>query len=346
MHVRNSNNKLKRLIIITLILVGLASCGRGSNKEIEILRFEQVLFETPAEQLPAELQKFDEQYRSPLLPIYADDANYMSQLGQFIADPTVRDIYEITNKQYSDLGWLEQELGEALGKAADIDDEIDIEHFATYISGLSDYEDRIAVDRESGSVRISLDHYAVGGMEKYSYFGMPMYIVGLCDSAYLASDIMAAIARQYVAMPEENTQTQSSTQAFKHSSNQTITLLDIMISEGKVLYFLDQVMPKKDDALKMRYSEEQMEWMRRNESNVWAYFIQNNLLYEKDFSRYHNFVDEAPKTNAFKDSAPRTPQYIGWQIVRKYMERTKCSMKELFANTDSQAILQASQYKP
>ena len=96
----------------------------------------------------------------------------------------------------------------------------------------------------------------------------------------------------------------------------------------------------------MRYSEEQMEWMRRNESNVWAYFIQNNLLYEKDFSRYHNFVDEAPKTNAFKDSAPRTPQYIGWQIVRKYMERTKCSMKELFANTDSQAILQASQYKP
>ena len=127
---------------------------------------------------------------------------------------------------------------------------------------------------------------------------------------------------------------------------QNSTMLDLMISEGKVLYFLDQVMPKKDNRLKIRYSEEQMEWMKANESNVWAFFIQNNLLYEKDFSRYHNFVDDAPKTNAFKDSAPRTTHYIGWQIVRKYMENNKCSMKELFNNTDSQAILAASKYKP
>ena len=115
---------------------------------------------------------------------------------------------------------------------------------------------------------------------------------------------------------------------------------------AKLRLFYDQVMPKKDNRLKIRYSEEQMEWMKANESNVWAFFIQNNLLYEKDFSRYHNFVDDAPKTNAFKDSAPRTTHYIGWQIVRKYMENNKCSMKELFNNTDSQAILAASKYKP
>lgn len=313
-------------------MVCLMSCNHDDNSRnnVEIQRFEQVLFDTPTDQLPTQLRQFASNYTSPLLPIYPDDQLYLSQLSQFVADPTVRDIYDITVKQYPNLHWLEKELSAALAKAAKLDDEIDVDLFATYVSGLSDYEQRVAVDCESGSVRISLDHYAVGGMEKYAYFGLPIYIVERCDSAHLATDIMAAIARQYVAIPDEN----------------DVTMLDIMISEGKVLYFLDQVMPRTAAYIKMRYSEEQMEWMRHNESNVWAYFIQNNLLYEKDFSRYHNFVDEAPKTNAFKDSAPRTTHYIGWQIVRQYMEHSKCSIKELFANTDSQQILHTSQYKP
>lgn len=324
--------KLIKSFLLTIAVACLASCNSGSHysNHVGIHRFEQLLFDTPADQLPSRLRQFASTYTSPLLPIYPDDQLYMSQLSQFIADPTVRDIYDITQQQYPDLGWLEKELTAALDKAADLDDEINIDLFATYVSGLSDYEQRIAVDRESASLRISLDHYAVGAMEKYSYFGLPMYIVERCDSAHLATDIMAAIARQYVAMPDEN----------------DVTMLDIMISEGKVLYFLDQVMPRKADNIKIRYSEEQLEWMRHNESNVWSYFIQNNLLYEKDFSRYHNFVDEAPKTNAFKDSAPRTTHYIGWQIVRQYMANNKCSIKELFANPNSQAILQASQYKP
>lgn len=327
----HNNNKTIVLAFFALALAFFCSCGHnGDAKDVEIIRFEKVLFDTPQEKLPQELQIFATQYASPLLPVYPNDATYMMQLGQFVGDPTVRDIYDITMSQYPDLHWLEKELGTALGKAAELDEEINIDHFATYVSGLSDYEQRIAVDRESGSIRISIDHYAVKGMEKYSYFGLPVYIVERCDSTHLASDIMAAIARQYVAMPDEK----------------DVTMLDIMISEGKVLYFLDQVMPKKAEAVKIRYSEEQLEWMRKNESNVWAYFIQNNLLYEKDFSRYHNFVDEAPKTNAFKDSAPRTTHYIGWQIVRQYMEQTKCSMKELFENTNSQSILQISKYKP
>ena len=285
----HNNNKTTVLAFFALALAFLCSCGHnGDAKDVEIIRFEKVLFDTPQEKLPQELHIFATQYASPLLPVYPNDATYMMQLGQFVGDPTVRDIYDITMSQYPDLHWLEKELGTALGKAAELDEEINIDHFATYVSGLSDYEQRIAVDRESGSIRISIDHYAVKGMEKYSYFGLPVYIVERCDSTHLASDIMAAIARQYVAMPDEK----------------DVTMLDIMISEGKVLYFLDQVMPKKAEAVKIRYSEEQLEWMRKNESNVWAYFIQNNLLYEKDFSRYHNFVDEAPKTNAFKDSAP------------------------------------------
>ena len=255
---------------------------------------------------------------------------FMEQLRGFINDSTVRDIYYITDKRYKDLSWLEKEISKSLRAAKKMDEEIDIDQFATFVSGFFDYSQRIIADRDSKSLLVSIDQYALGDMEKYSYFGLPMFIVERCDSAFLASDIMAEIARQYIAPPSE----------------ENLTMLDLMISEGKVLYFLDLVMPDKSDNLKIRYNDEQMQWVKNNESNIWTYFIHNNLLYEKDFARYHNFVDEAPKTNAFKDSAPRTTEYIGWQIVRKYMENNNSSLKELFDNTDSQTILQASKYKP
>ena len=124
------------------------------------------------------------------------------------------------------------------------------------------------------------------------------------------------------------------------------TMLDYMICEGKALYFLDQVLPNTPDAIKIRYNDEQLAWAKKNEQDIWNYFVSNQLLYETDFMRFHNFVDEAPKTNTFKDSAPRTTQYIGWQIVRRYMKKNHLSMNELFEETDSQKILRDSGYKP
>lgn len=324
----------KILFCSLLSAIVLAACSgkshRGDATGITFCRFEQALFDTPADNLPQALQSFQAKFNSPLLNIYPDDPQFVSQIEGFVSDPTVRDIYALTDQRYHNLRWLEKELSAAMQKATKLHDEIRFSQFATFVSGYFDYGSRILADRQSGSLLLSIDQYALGAMDKYSYFGLPLYIVDLSDSIFLASDIMAEIARQYISLPDQK----------------ELTMLDLMVAEGKVLYFLDQVMPRKEERLKIRYSEEQFDWMQANEGRVWAYFIQNNLLYEKDHARYHNFTDDAPKTNAFKDSAPRTTHYIGWQIVRKYMENSNSTMKELFANTNSQAILQASRYKP
>lgn len=321
-------------VVSFLCLMAFAGCHQRNQQhkegDIEIARFEKVLFDTPTEQLREQLALFRAEYPSPLLNIYPDDPNFMAQLTGFISDSTMRSIYDITRQHFGNLTWLEEELTQALRRAKKECPNIDMQHFATFVSGYFDYGQRILVDRESQSILVSIDQYAVKYMEPFAYFGLPMFIVSISDSAYLASDIMAEVARQYIFAPDET----------------QMTMLDRMVMEGKVLYFLDQVMPKKADHLKIRYTSEQLEWCQKNEPMIWAYFIQHNLLYEKDFNRYHNFVDEAPKTNAFKDSAPRTTDYIGWQIVRNYMKNNKCSMKQLFENTDSQTILQASKYKP
>ena len=321
-------------LLATIVTLTLTGCNQPPTEhhdgDIEIKRFEQTLFETSLDEMPQALAAFKKEYDSPLLNNYPDNPQFMADVAGFVSDSVVRHIYSITSRRYGELYWLEKELTQALQRAHKLDEEIDFQHFATFVSAMFDYNERVNADRESGSVLISIDQYAIGDMEKYGHFGLPVYLVQLSDSAFLASDIMAAIAECYVKAPDAN----------------SATMLDYMVMYGKVLYFLDQVMPDKADHLKIRYTPEQLQWCQDNESMIWAYFIQHNLLYEKDFSRFHNFVDEAPKTNAFKDSAPRTTHYIGWQIVRNYMKNNKCTLQELFALNDSQAILQGSQYKP
>ena len=321
------SNKAKILILAAVML--LASCKQHGSP-VSILRVDKLLFETPQQELPAKLAEVRQQFPSPFLHIYPNDPEYLELLQGFVSDSTMRQIYQITESRYGKLDWLESELGDALQKAAELDDEIGLDHFAAYITGIFDHDSRVVVDVETRSLIISLDQYALPQMERYAYFGLPLFIVNQCDSAYLVTDIMAELARQYIATPDKK----------------DITMLDLMIMEGKAMYFLDKVLPHKADYLKMRYTPDQLDWCRRNEGMIWAYFIQHNMLYEKDFTRFHNFIDDAPKTNAFKDSAPRTPQYIGWQIVRQYMENNKCTIKELFENTNSQAILSSSKYKP
>ncbi len=327
-------------ILAACIIVLAVGCDRIKNARhnnkvhqegnIEIKRFEQVLFETSPNQMEQALTDFKKEFDSPLLNIFPNNQQFMADVAGFVDDSIVRSIYSITSRRYGELYWLEEELTDALKRAHKLDNEIDFKHIATFVSAYFDYTERVNADRESGSVLISIDQYAVGNMEHYGYFGLPMYMVQLSDSTYLATDVMAAIAECFVAAPDAN----------------SATMLDYMVMYGKVLYFLDEVMPQKADYLKIRYTPEQLQWCQDNEAMIWAYFVKQNLLYEKDFSRFHNFVDEAPKTNAFKDSAPRTTQYIGWQIVRNYMKNNKCTLAELFALSNSQAILQASGYKP
>ena len=121
--------KIQNLFIYSLLAIYLLASCKGTNErhddgDITIERFEQTLFDTPADQLQQALRDFKTKFNSPLLNIYPDDQLYMSQLADFMADSTVRDIYRISDRQYHSLHWLEKELTVALDKAKSLDDEI------------------------------------------------------------------------------------------------------------------------------------------------------------------------------------------------------------------------------
>ena len=71
----------------------------------------------------------------------------------------------------------------------------------------------------------------------------------------------------------------------------TSPLLAKMIYNGKIMYFMDDMLPDVPDSIKIQYTKKQMDWARANESNIWGYFLDQNLLYETDYNKIKQFID-------------------------------------------------------
>lgn len=320
-------NKPAAILTLALLTVLAVGCRHTPGQAVQLHRFDRVLFETPPAQLQSRLAAVQGEYNSDLLNLHPDDPHYMDMVQGFIADPTMREVYRLVDSVFGSMEEESSRLGDAFARARALCPQVRYDKVYTFVSGLFDYNMRVGCN--SHELIISLDQYILPYTKKFNYFDSPLFLVQQSRREYLATDCMTAIARQQTVLPDHD-----------------LTLLDYMVAEGKAIYFAQQTLPDAPDSILLRYTAEQTEWMQKNEERVWAYFLQNKLLYETDYMRFHNFIDDAPKTNAFRDSCPRTTDYIGWRIVQRYMKASGASMQELFNESDAQKILSVSNYRP
>ncbi len=125
-------------------------------------------------------------------------------------------------------------------------------------------------------------------------------------------------------------------------------LLAEMIGMGKAYYFVKSVLPCMPDSLIISYSEQEMADVHHNEGRIWAHFVEKELLFDKTPFTVNKYIGERPNTPEIDATAPgRIGAWVGWQIVRKYMERNpEVSLPELMAETDYRKIFEESKYKP
>lgn len=304
-------------------LLLFAACGPKAEP-VKMLRFEQFLFAEGGNHGSAA------DFASPLLNYYPDDPAFMGALTEFTNDKTVRDIYRITDSLYHNLDEEAESLGRALQKAYSLWPEMPrCERVFTMVTAdYNDYDMR-TFTHDGTELCIALDYYALGSMGRFGHFGFPNHILRLCTREQMVPDCMRCLADNAIDRPTRG------------------TLLDYAIADGKVIYFVEQTMPKLADTTLMQYTKPQLEWMKENVGPVWAWMIENELLYSTDLTHVRSLLGDAPKTNAFGEgSAPRTAAYIGWQIVRQYMKKTGSTMSQLMAERDSQRILNQSGWRP
>ncbi|MCD4789660.1 MAG: hypothetical protein K8R37_06630 [Bacteroidales bacterium] len=322
-------------LIFILISVLFFSCKTSTNrmdvdisdikiKKIKIQRYGQALFTLDRNNLKEELKRLQPEFGIFL----SGDLNDTLKIYDFISDTLLISVSKDCNKVYPNLNELEIELTKALKHYRYYYPKGIIPEIYTYISGF-DYE--YPVQYYDNNLLIALDMYLGENYPKYKNLGLPAYCIRKFRKEYIARDCMNEIARSKIN--------------YKKTGS---TLLDLMMNEGKILWFIDAMMPDVADSLKIDYTGKQMKWAEDNEGYIWAFLIENELLYSTEKQKLQKFILDGPFTSYFgNESPPRLGWWIGWQIVREYMNNhTGILLNELMNEYDAQKILSKSGYKP
>jgi len=328
---------------ISVLLIGyfFSSCDTKGRKQhfdadisgieiepVSIGRYEEVLFSLNPFTLREDIDPFVERFYVFLGNEINTEAG-QQQLFDYITDPQTRELYLDTKEVWPDVFKLEEELTEALRYYRYHFESEPLPEFFTYISGL-DYQ--YPVKYFENVLVIGLDNYLGSDYHLYSKIGVPTYQTFGMQPAFVTIDAMKIMAEKHLQ------QTGTIPEHF----------LDFMIYEGKVLYFLDCMLPQHHDTLKITYSIGQLNWLQANAGRVWAFFLENEMLFSSNRQTIIKFIGDAPFTAPFtRNAPPRTAAYIGWQIVGEYMKRNRdLSLQELLNETDSQKILNRSGFRP
>jgi hypothetical protein len=294
---------------------------------IKIKRYDQALFALPLSPFKGNLVKLAPAY--PLfLKINLNDPAIVNDLQKFAAEPTNRNLAKEVQKQYSDLSFLETGLTDAFTRCASYFKDCHAPTVYTFVSGI-DYQFPVRYDGDN--MAIGIDLYLGADYTPYKRIQIPQYMTRRMTRDMILPSCMSEVAHYLLSSQKPGN-----------------TLLDHMIMEGKILLLQDATLPDTPDNIKIGFTPDQLKWCNEYAGDVWKFLIERQLLYSTNPEETQKFMQDGPFTLSFgKDSPSRIGVWMGWQIVRKYMEENKmATLEQLFKNMDSQAILEKSGYKP
>ena len=125
-------------------------------------------------------------------------------------------------------------------------------------------------------------------------------------------------------------------------------LLSTIMYWGKIMYLMDACFPETEDYLKMDYSPSDIVWCEENERSIWIELSNQKYLYESRRREVDKWITEGPFTSAAdipQDSPARLGVWMGWQIVRDYMNNNpEVTLEQLLEETNYIKLLNT--YKP
>ncbi len=296
-----------------------------TNPALVIHRYEKALFSIPPENIAEGLKKIAPEYRVFLGENYTSP-EAIARLREFVDNRQNQEVYAECLKQFPDLNGLADEFNIAFKRLKSELPEFKEPVVYTYVSG---FDFQYPVKYTNTDLVVALDMFLGSDYPGYRKMGIPLYISDRLTPDHILPDCIKEMSMQYI------------------SGTKTPVLLDAMIEEGKILYFAEVMLPETESRLIAGYTAGQMAWCIENESNLWEFLIENELLYSSDAQSMSMFMTDGPFTASFSQESPsKTGAWLGWQIVKKYAAKTKTALKELMANTNSQEILEKSGYKP
>jgi len=324
-------------LILTFFI--LQSCDTNSSKgpkvnksqlvniDVNIHRYEIALANADTSNFLEDITQIQREF-----PLFLGTSKLTTEqlkpLYEYVTDTQLITISNSVSEMYLQLDELELQLSSAFSRYHYFFPNKQIPRVYSYVSNLY-HEQPIIFD--DSVVIIALDVYLGEKFSAYRSLGIPYYKIRCMTDANIAVDVMKETYINVLALRTKQK-----------------TLVDKMIAAGKLLYYLDAVLPNVPDSLKICYTSKQINWIKNNKSNVWAFLVENKLFYSSDYKNQTKLMQDGPFTTGFSNNSPsRLGMWLGWQIVRKYMDtHPDISLKNLIENTDAQAIFNQSGYKP
>ena len=316
---------MKKLLSLFTIFVVLSSCDKKNKieKEIDAIpvtlkveRFDKIFYESPVENL----QNVKNRYPY-FFPAQTPDSVWVNK----IKNPLYRELYSEVQKKYNNFEKVNSDLESLFKHIKYYFPNTKTPKVITLISEM-DYQNK-AIYTDS-LVLISLDLY-LG--KNHKFYEFPEYLKQNFEQNQIMPDIVTSFS--VTKIPFGNTR----------------NLLSQMVYAGKQLYLKDVLLPQISDAEKIGYSTEQLTWCQENESYMWRYFMQEQLLYSTDSKLATRFINTAPFSKFYleidNESPGRVGTWIGWQIVRSFMNNNDVNLQQLL-QMDPIEIFQNSKYKP
>ena len=309
-------------VVLSLFTI---SCGKKSKVEqavdempleLKVERFDKDFFETK----PQDLSMLKQQYPF-FFPSGNDDQIWIEKMQ----NPQWRELYDEVQKKFGNFDTEKEKIQTLFKHIKYYFPETNTPKVITVISEM-DYQNKVIY--ADSLVIISLELY-LGKNHKFYQF--PDYLKQNFEPAQILPDMAEAFSIRKVTPPTDN------------------TLLSQMVYAGKELYLKDLLLPEYSDADKMGYTPEHITWCSENEGYMWRYFIENSLLYDGDQKLIPRFINPAPFSKFYleidNESPGRVGAWLGWQIVRAYMENNTVSIQDML-KTEAKEIFEKSKYKP
>lgn len=316
------------------------------NVELDVTRFDQLLLAdtniTAAglQQLMREHPSFSEVYFNHVIPnqddieIITDEESQYRNIISWIKHPRTRWLYDTIQQIYPDLTQVEKDLESAFTYAKYYFPEKETPRIYTTISDFGYFPFIYAEDSLRDGIGISLEMFAGENFPYLKYTGLSNafsdYLTRSYNEEHITRRTLEVWLEDMMGPPTGN------------------RLLDLMIYNGKKLYILESLMPYTHDSVIIDYPAEKLDYVERNERNIWDHFSTQNWLFETSLNKIQKYIGPAPRSPGMPIEAPgNTGSWLGWQIVRAYMKsHPQTTLRDLIALHDSQAFLDASNYRP
>lgn len=317
---------MKNKIIVLVTLIQIVACQSNKKEteieqipmEIRVIRFDSLFFNTPTSQLP----NLEKEYPY-MFPLPATDSIWAEKQH----DTLQRQLYDEVQKQFHNFRKEKKDIADLFRH---------IKYYfpkfqpPTIITLTSDVDYHSKVIYADSLLLIGLDNYL--GEKHHFYDNIQVYIRQGLQKENITTDIAEVFAEQLVPR------------------KQHLSFLDVMIYEGKKLYLMQTLLPSKREYEILGYSAEKWQWAEVNESEIWRYYIENELLYQSDKHLLNRFIYPAPFSKFYLELDPESPgrigRYVGLKIVNSFAKKHPQMPIAEILSFNSDELFKKSYYKP